>query len=114
MARQRARDAFARVGTAAVEPVPADADENASIPASRKAGKSRRRAGRPAGPARVSLTVRILAATDDRLTAAVELTGQSPQYIVDSALAAWFDSLGIPGSARGSTSPGLPPGSPAE
>jgi hypothetical protein len=41
----------------------------------------------------VALTVRVLAATDERLTAAVELTGQSPQYIVDAALAAYFDAL---------------------
>jgi hypothetical protein len=35
-------------------------------------------------------------ANDDRLTAAVRVTGQSPQYIVDAALTAYFDSLGIP------------------
>lgn len=77
----------------------------ASVPASTAAsspagGKSRhRRTGRPRGPARVPLTTRILAANDDRLTAAVDLTGQSPQYLVDSALAAYFDSLGIPPAA---------------
>jgi hypothetical protein len=38
----------------------------------------------------------ILAANDDWLTAAVRVTGQSPQYIVDAALTAYFDSLGIP------------------
>jgi hypothetical protein len=52
----------------------------------RKTGKRRRRVGRPRGPERVPLTVRILAATDERLTAAVEATGKSPQYIVDEAL----------------------------
>ena len=52
--------------------------------------------GRPRGPARVALTIRILAANDERLTAAVEATGQSPQYVVDAALAAYFDALGIP------------------
>lgn len=43
------------------------------------------------------LTIRILAQTDERLTEAVEQTGQSPQYIVDAALAAYLDALGIPG-----------------
>ena len=42
------------------------------------------------------LTIRILAQNDARLTAAVEATGDSPQYIVDAALAAYFDALGIP------------------
>jgi hypothetical protein len=123
MARQRAsqaRDAFARVGTS---PVGAFADDDASIPASgnenvtdghkgiykatlaagsradrkavNKAGKPRRRVGRPRGPERVALTVRVLAVTDDRLTEAVERTGQSPQYIVEAALAAYFDALGV-------------------
>jgi hypothetical protein len=63
--------------------------------ASKKAG-TRRRIGRPRGPARVPLTIRILAANDERLTATVDATGQSPQYIVDAALAAYFDALGIP------------------
>ena len=43
----------------------------------------------------MALTIRILAATDKRLTAAVEQTGESPQYVVDAALAAYFDALGI-------------------
>jgi hypothetical protein len=60
-----------------------------------KAGRPGRRVGRPRGPERVALTVRVLAATDERLTAAVELTGQSPQYLVDAALAAYFDALGV-------------------
>jgi len=125
MARQRAsqaRDAFARVGTAPVG-APDDASEPASIPAihpasipasvnksvpdgvkagrsaggkaGRKAGKASRRVGRPRGPERVALTIRILASTDRRLTAAVEQTGESPQYIVDAALAAYLDALGI-------------------
>ncbi len=125
MARQRAsqaRDAFARVGTAPVG-APDDASEPASIPAihpasipasvnksvpdgvkagwsaggkaGRKAGKASRRVGRPRGPERVALTIRILAVTDRRLTAAVEQTGESPQYIVDAALAAYLDALGI-------------------
>jgi len=41
------------------------------------------------------LTVRILAATDERLTAAVEATGKSPQYIVDEALADYLSRLGF-------------------
>lgn len=65
--------------------------------AGEKAGRPRRRVGRPRGPERVALTTRILAATDERLTAAVEMTGQSPQYIVDTALEAYFDLLGVPG-----------------
>jgi hypothetical protein len=64
-------------------------------PAGKVAGKARRRVGRPRGPERVALTVRILAANDVRLTAAVDMTGQSPQYVVDVALSAYFDALGI-------------------
>lgn len=51
--------------------------------------------GRPRGPERVPLTVRILAATDERLTAAVEASGKSPQYIVDEALAEYLARLGF-------------------
>jgi hypothetical protein len=70
---------------------------NAGRADGRKAGKrSKRRVGRPRGPERVPLTIRILAATDERLTEAVEATGQSPQYIVDAALAAYLDALGMP------------------
>lgn len=126
MARQRAGQAhaaFARVGTAPVGPVADDeasdsASGNADLPAIPIAGgndggiaspaagpeavrvagrKAGRRVGRPQGPVRVALTTRILAANDVRLTAAVEATGQSPQYVVDAALTAYFDSLGIPG-----------------
>ena len=120
----QARDAFARVGTAPVSAVADDgasisASENANAKAGQiesisdvqeesrkavlsdvsraggKAGRPGRRVGRPRGPERVALTVRVLAATDERLTAAVELTGQSPQYLVDAALAAYFDALGV-------------------
>ena len=49
--------------------------------------------GRPRGPERVPLTVRILAATDERLTTAVEATGKSPQYIVDEALSEYLSRL---------------------
>jgi hypothetical protein len=61
----------------------------------KKAGKRRRRVGRPRGPERVPLTVRILTATDERLTAAVEDTGKSPQYIVDEALSEYLARLGF-------------------
>ena len=54
-----------------------------------------RRLGRLPEARRVQRTIRILAATDKRLTAAVEQTGESPQYVVDAALAAYFDALGI-------------------
>jgi hypothetical protein len=88
---------------AASYPASAMASRTASTTASRtadgRAGKkagTKRRMGRPRGPARVALTIRILAANDERLTAAVEATGQSPQYVVDAALAAYFDALGIP------------------
>lgn len=93
--RTRARDAFARVSPpasrAVSQPVPVPASENVSTPARRKS----RRVGRPRGPARVALTVRILAVTDGRLTAAVHATGQSPQYIVDEALDKHLTSLGL-------------------
>jgi len=51
--------------------------------------------GRPRGPERVPLTVRILAETDERLTAAVEATGKSPQYIVDEALSEYLSRLEV-------------------
>jgi len=71
------------------------AGTRAGRPAGGKAGKRVRRVGRPRGPDRVPLTIRVLAATDERLTAAVEITGESPQYVVEAALAAYFDALGI-------------------
>jgi len=54
-----------------------------------------RRRGRPRGPERAKLSVRILAANDAKLTRAVEQTGQSPQYLVDQALALLFAKLRI-------------------
>lgn len=63
--------------------------------AGKKGGRARRRVGRPRGPERVALTIRILAATDARLTAAVEATGESPQYIVDAALSEHLGRLGF-------------------
>lgn len=80
------------------------ASGNAGRKASRAPGRKKtggrgarpaRRVGRPRGPDRVPLSVRILAETDVRLTAAVQTTGQNPQTIVDEALAAYFDQLGI-------------------
>ena len=77
---------------------PADgggASRSAGRKTGKKAGKRRRRVGRPRGPERVPLTVRILTATDERLTAAVEATGKSPQYLVDEALAEYLVRLGF-------------------
>ncbi len=82
-------------GTKAVQTAGHSAGGKAGGKAGRKASKASRRVGRPRGPERVALTIRILAATDRRLTAAVEQTGESPQYIVDAALAAYLDALGI-------------------
>lgn len=70
--------------------------EKASESAGGKAGgRAGRRRGRPRGPDRVPLSVRVLTTTDDRLTQAVELTGQSPQYIVEAALDRYFKRLGV-------------------
>ncbi|WP_331718522.1 hypothetical protein [Streptomyces virginiae] len=49
-----------------------------------------RRRGRPKGPQRVPLTVRILPETDKLLTAAVEKLEDNPQTIVEEALLAYF------------------------
>lgn len=88
-----------RVGGTASGAAGLDAGGAAVRQAGRKTGKKavkrRRRVGRPRGPERVPLTVRILAATDERLTAAVEATGKSPQYIVDEALAEYLARLGF-------------------
>ena len=56
---------------------------------------NRMRRGRPQGPERVALSVRILADTDERLTAAVEVTEKNPQSIVDAALAEYLARLGF-------------------
>jgi hypothetical protein len=60
-----------------------------------RASKPLRKPGRPRGPERVPLTVRILAVMDERLTAAVEATGKSPQYIMDEALSEYLTRLGF-------------------
>ncbi|WP_030965612.1 hypothetical protein [Streptomyces sp. NRRL S-378] len=54
---------------------------------SRPAG---RRVGRPKGPERVPITVRILPHTNSLLTKAVEELEMNPQSIVEEALAAYF------------------------
>ncbi|MFE7268503.1 hypothetical protein ACFU9B_42140 [Streptomyces sp. NPDC057592] len=54
-----------------------------------------RRRGRPRGPERVAVSVRLLKSTDRKLTAAVEETGQNPQSIVEQALEAYFRRLKI-------------------
>lgn len=75
----------------------------ASLPASRSearhagvsagAGGPARRRGRPRGPERVALNVRIRRELDDRLTAAVDQTGQGPQDLVERALEQLLDRL---------------------
>ena len=52
-----------------------------------------RRVGRPRGPERVPLSVRILAELDARLTDEVQRQELSPQFIVDQALADYFARL---------------------
>ncbi|MFJ2568246.1 hypothetical protein ACIO02_35905 [Streptomyces sp. NPDC087568] len=66
-------------------------------PAPTPSGTSRapRRRGRPRGPERVALTVRILTSTDRKLTAAVEQTGLNPQTLVEQAMEAHFRRLKI-------------------
>ncbi|MFE2045918.1 hypothetical protein ACFXAZ_34365 [Streptomyces sp. NPDC059477] len=70
-------------------------DSPPSVPASAPAGRPPRRRGRPRGPQRVALSVRLLASTDRRLTAAVQQTGLNPQSIVEQALQAHFRRLRI-------------------
>lgn len=57
------------------------------------AGQPARRRGRPRGPDRVALNVRIRRELDDRLTAAVDQTGQGPQDLVERALERELDRL---------------------
>jgi hypothetical protein len=52
-----------------------------------------RRLGRPRGPVRVPLTVRILAEHNERLTSEVAVQGLSPQYLVEQALTEYFARL---------------------
>lgn len=74
------------------DPAPPDPAEG-PYPTDASAEARGRRLGRPRGPARVPLTVRILAAQDERLTAEVALQGLSPQYLVEQALSEYFARL---------------------
>ncbi|WP_405747567.1 hypothetical protein OG422_30675 [Streptomyces sp. NBC_01525] len=64
--------------------------------AAARATPAKRRAGRPRGPERVPLSVRLLVETDVRLTLACAQTGQTPQYLVEDALQLLFKELGVP------------------
>jgi hypothetical protein len=72
------------------------AGQEETAPAVASARPPRRR-GRPRGPERVKLSVRITRELDAKLCRAVEETSLSPQYIVEQALAKHFRSLGIKG-----------------
>ncbi len=78
------------------EPARVQAADSASVSASENAGvKTGRRLGRPKGPERAKLSVRILKENDAKLTRAVELTGENPQDLVDQALRLLFAKLKI-------------------
>ncbi|MET9366091.1 hypothetical protein ABZX93_35045 [Streptomyces sp. NPDC006632] len=70
---------------------------SAAKPKSTPSGNSRtaRRRGRPRGPEREALTVRVLPSTNRMLTVAVEKTGLNPQTIVEEAMQAHFRRLKI-------------------
>lgn len=57
-----------------------------TISASRKSGAPARRRGRPKGPLRFTLSIRIPAELDLRLSAECEASGDGPQTIVERAL----------------------------
>lgn len=90
--------ASGRASSTGSRPAGRKSDKPASRSASSKASKAKtkrgRRVGRPAGPERTAITVRVLVENDQALTEAVAETGQSPQYIVDEALAAWLRERG--------------------
>ncbi|MFB7619268.1 hypothetical protein [Kitasatospora sp. NPDC056181] len=70
--------------------------ESASASTGGNAGaRAGRRLGRPRGPERAKLSVRILKENDDKLTRAVEQTGENPQDLVDQALRLLFAKLKI-------------------
>jgi hypothetical protein len=56
----------------------------------RKGGGAPRRRGRPRGPERITLSVRILPELDARLTAECDAAGTGPQEVVEAALTAWL------------------------
>ncbi|MFF4249478.1 hypothetical protein ACFYY2_34190 [Streptomyces sp. NPDC001822] len=71
-------------------------DGRAPKPSKSKAPKRPpRRRGRPRGPEREMLSVRILASNNRMLTVAVEETDLNPQTLVDQALEAMFKRLKI-------------------
>lgn len=73
----------------------ANAGKSSIKSARKKAGKkggrtaSPRRLGRPQGPERIALTVRILLAHDELITQAHENEGLSPQTVIEQALTEW-------------------------
>ncbi|MEE1735062.1 hypothetical protein PUR49_00565 [Streptomyces sp. BE147] len=70
-------------------------DQRVPIGDNKATGRTSGRRGRPRGPERKPLSVRILPENDRRLTAAVEQTGLNPQTLVDQALEAYFRRLKI-------------------
>ncbi|GAA1376791.1 hypothetical protein ACFPK5_00765 [Streptomyces beijiangensis] len=59
-----------------------------ATPTSRKQlGRPARKPGRPAGPTRVMMNVRVLLETDDLVTEMGEHTGMGPQHVTDAAIA---------------------------
>jgi hypothetical protein len=86
---------------------PARHEASASTrPAADSPSRPTRRVGRPAGPERRALNVRIRADLDQRLTQAVAETGQSPQPLVEDALRLLFAKL----DRQHKTPPGAPQG----
>lgn len=60
----------------------------AATPTSRKQlGRPARKPGRPAGPTRVMMNVRVLLETDDLVTEIGTHTGMGPQHVADAAIA---------------------------
>lgn len=71
---------------------PGKAGRSTGKSSSRKAGRRPRRGvGRPPGPDRQPITVRVLAEHDALLTTAWTEQGMRPQQVIDAALAEWFD-----------------------
>jgi hypothetical protein len=104
--RGEAAEVVEVVETAAAEPEDAPAEPVARVAPPRQRGprppaapkvteamRAPRMVGRPKGPERIGLTVRILAKHDELLTEEVQRQQLSPQYIVDQALEVYFDQL---------------------